>query len=283
MPTPYIKKLANIHNTSVGKSEGRWENAKQQAAKQGHGEDFAYITGIYKKMMGEDVSEMSLKQFLKITEMDDVSDIGYGSPTDEEPCDDEFCDDELDLDLEDDLEGEEGHELADVLSPEELDDEEGEFGDEEFPEDEFGDEEFPEDEFGDEEFPEDEFEVREGTGQTAKAKLIHQVNKSSKKLAKVRKNSGFDDLPKGQAKEQKRVIKGLNNTGVKNLTTKVYKEDEDLMSPMSFLNELMMLDEGNKPKKKSLKKAAKSVYHRDYVKTKNKPYRKYDPSERGND
>lgn len=263
MPTPYIKKLADKHNTSVGKAEGRWENAKQQAAKQGHSEDFAYITGIYKKMMGEDVSEMSLKQFLKITEMDDVSDIGYGSPLDdeEEPCDDEVCDDEFDLDLEDEIDGEEGHELADVLSPEELDDEEGEFGDDEF--------------------PEDEFEVREGAGQTAKAKLMHQVNKSSKQIAKVRKNSGFDDLPKGQTKEQKRVIKGLNKVGVNNLTRKVYKEDEDLSSPMSFLNELMMLDEGDKPKKKSLKKAAKSVYHRDYVKTKNKPYRKYDPSERG--
>lgn len=279
MPTPYIKKLAAKHHTSVGKSEGRWEKAKQQAAKQGHGEDFAYVTSIYKKMMGEDVSEMSLKQFLKITEMDDVSDIGYGSPLDdEEPCDDELCDDELDLDLEDDIddediEGENGHELVDVLSPDELDDEEGEFGDEEFPEDEFSD---------GEEFPEDEFEVREGAGHTAKSKLIHQVNRSSKQLAKVRKKSGFDDLPKGQAKEQKRVIKGLNNLGVKNLTTKLYKEDEDMPS-MSLLSELMVLDEGDKQKKKSLKKAAKSVYHRDYMKTKNKPYRKYDPSERGND
>lgn len=278
MPTPYIKKLAKKHHTSVGKSEGRWEKAKQQTAKQGHSEDFAYITGIYKKMMGEDVSEMSLKQFLQITEMDDVSDIGYGSPTDEEePCDDEFCDDELDLDLEDDLDSEEGHELVDVLSPEELDDEEGDI------DGEMGDEEFPEDEFGDEEFPEEddsEFEFREGVGHTTKAKLIRQVNKSSKKLAKVRKNSGFDDLPKGQAKEQKRVVKGLNNLGVKNLTTKLYKEDEDFSSPMSFLNELMVLDE-SKSKKKPMKKAAKAVYHRDYVKTKNKPYRKYDPSERG--
>jgi hypothetical protein len=47
---------------------------------------------------------------------------------------------------------------------------------------------------------------------------------------------------------------------------------------MSLLRELMQLDEGAK-KKKPLKKAAKAVYHRDYVKTKNKPYRKYDPDE----
>ena len=44
---------------------------------------------------------------------------------------------------------------------------------------------------------------------------------------------------------------------------------------MDFLREL--LEEGKK--KKPLKQAAKSVYHRDYEKTKNKPYRKYDPEE----
>lgn len=44
--------------------------------------------------------------------------------------------------------------------------------------------------------------------------------------------------------------------------------------PMALLKEMMQLEEAKKP---SLKKAAKSVYHRDYMKTKNKPYRKYDP------
>lgn len=37
-----------------------------------------------------------------------------------------------------------------------------------------------------------------------------------------------------------------------------------------------VLEEGKK-KKKSLKKVARRVYHRDYEKTKNKPYRNYDP------
>jgi len=45
---------------------------------------------------------------------------------------------------------------------------------------------------------------------------------------------------------------------------------------MEFLREL--LTEAAK-KKKPLKKAAQSVYHRDYMKTRNKPYRKYDPDE----
>ncbi|MGZ8924612.1 MAG: hypothetical protein ACXW2E_01890 [Nitrososphaeraceae archaeon] len=41
---------------------------------------------------------------------------------------------------------------------------------------------------------------------------------------------------------------------------------------MEFLKELTQINEA---KKKPLKKAAKAVYHRDYVRTKNKPYRKY--------
>lgn len=42
--------------------------------------------------------------------------------------------------------------------------------------------------------------------------------------------------------------------------------------PMALLKEMLQLDEA---KKKPLKKAAKSVYHRDYMKTKNKSYRQY--------
>lgn len=43
--------------------------------------------------------------------------------------------------------------------------------------------------------------------------------------------------------------------------------------PMQLLKEMLMME----AKKVPLKKAAKSVYHRDYLRTKNKPYRKYDP------
>lgn len=48
---------------------------------------------------------------------------------------------------------------------------------------------------------------------------------------------------------------------------------------MELLRELLDLTEKVEGKKKKLKKTAAAVYHRDYVKTKNKPYRKYDPSE----
>lgn len=50
---------------------------------------------------------------------------------------------------------------------------------------------------------------------------------------------------------------------------------------MELLRELLQLDESSKKadKKKPLKRAAAAVYHRDYIKTRRKPYRKYDPSE----
>lgn len=49
---------------------------------------------------------------------------------------------------------------------------------------------------------------------------------------------------------------------------------------MEMLKELLQLDEAEKKKKlKVSKKAAHAVYRRDYLKTKNKPYRKYDPED----
>jgi hypothetical protein len=44
--------------------------------------------------------------------------------------------------------------------------------------------------------------------------------------------------------------------------------------PMELLKEMLTITEA---KKVPLKKAARSVYHRDYEKTKNRSYRKYDP------
>lgn len=50
---------------------------------------------------------------------------------------------------------------------------------------------------------------------------------------------------------------------------------------MEMLKELLQLDEAEKKKKKKKvsKVAAKAVYHRDYEKTKKKPYRQYDSAE----
>lgn len=52
---------------------------------------------------------------------------------------------------------------------------------------------------------------------------------------------------------------------------------------MELLKELYaILEEAKKTKKKKsvAKSAAAAVYHRDYMRTKHKPYRDYDPDER---
>lgn len=49
-----FKKQADQMHFGMGvKNEALWSKAKAQAEKEGHGDDYAYITGIYKKMGGE--------------------------------------------------------------------------------------------------------------------------------------------------------------------------------------------------------------------------------------
>jgi hypothetical protein len=53
MPIPYVKKLAKKHGTSIRESEGKWGEAKKAAEKQGKGDNYGYVTQIYKSMMHE--------------------------------------------------------------------------------------------------------------------------------------------------------------------------------------------------------------------------------------
>jgi hypothetical protein len=53
MPTTYVKKLASKHGVSTRKAEQKWAEAKKAAAKEGEGENYAYVTSIFKKMMHE--------------------------------------------------------------------------------------------------------------------------------------------------------------------------------------------------------------------------------------
>lgn len=56
MPRSYIKKTAKKHHTTIKKAEEKWNKAKSIAKKQGQGDNYALITGIYKKMIGESIS-----------------------------------------------------------------------------------------------------------------------------------------------------------------------------------------------------------------------------------
>lgn len=49
MPANYIQSLSKKYNISVDKLEKVWDRAKELAKDQGREDDFAYITGIFKK------------------------------------------------------------------------------------------------------------------------------------------------------------------------------------------------------------------------------------------
>lgn len=61
MPTGYVKKLARKHGVSTGSAESQWKKAKKAALKSGHGENFAYVTSIFKNMMHEAPEAPTLK------------------------------------------------------------------------------------------------------------------------------------------------------------------------------------------------------------------------------
>jgi alpha-L-fucosidase len=52
MPSNVLASLAKQAGVSLDKAEEYWDRAKEQAAKQGHKDDYAYIVGIVKKMLG---------------------------------------------------------------------------------------------------------------------------------------------------------------------------------------------------------------------------------------
>lgn len=60
MPSAYVKKLATKDKSIKGKKldmkelERRWDKAKKIASDSGHAKEWDYITGIFKKMVGEE-------------------------------------------------------------------------------------------------------------------------------------------------------------------------------------------------------------------------------------
>ena len=65
MPQAYVSKLAKEHGVSTSKAEGHWAKAKAAAEKEGKGENYGYITSIFKKMMHESAYIPSLKDITK--------------------------------------------------------------------------------------------------------------------------------------------------------------------------------------------------------------------------
>lgn len=55
MPTSYIRELADEGKGSVESLEKKWGEAKEKAVAEGHGGDYAYVTTIFKSMVGASV------------------------------------------------------------------------------------------------------------------------------------------------------------------------------------------------------------------------------------
>ena len=76
MPTPLIKKLAKEGKGTIKELEKKWKQAKAIAHNEGHEEDWAYITAIFKKMIneGEEMNreKPSFKQFYESLDRDDT-------------------------------------------------------------------------------------------------------------------------------------------------------------------------------------------------------------------
>lgn len=52
MPTPLIKKLVRQGKGSVSELENKWDRAKERAREQGEEKNWAYVTTIFKRMVG---------------------------------------------------------------------------------------------------------------------------------------------------------------------------------------------------------------------------------------
>ncbi len=69
MPQAYVKKLAEKHGLSLSEAEAKWSKAKKAAEKNGHTDDYGYVTSIFKKMM----HEASLVQILVAATIKDTA------------------------------------------------------------------------------------------------------------------------------------------------------------------------------------------------------------------
>ena len=53
MPQPYVDKIVREKGISKSEAESKWATAERLAREQGRSGDYAYIMGIFKKMVGE--------------------------------------------------------------------------------------------------------------------------------------------------------------------------------------------------------------------------------------
>lgn len=69
MPTAYIKKLAGEGKGSVSSLEKKWDEAKAKAHGEGKGSNYAYITSIFKNMVGASVELNAASRILATSDL----------------------------------------------------------------------------------------------------------------------------------------------------------------------------------------------------------------------
>jgi hypothetical protein len=67
MPTAYIEKLAKEGKGSKSELEKKWAKAKAIAASEGQGDNYAFIVGIFKKMIKEEQEKRETSRILSFS------------------------------------------------------------------------------------------------------------------------------------------------------------------------------------------------------------------------
>jgi hypothetical protein len=71
MPNNIVKSFAEKTNKSVEYVEKKWDEAKIKSEKEGHKNDYPYIVGILKNLLGINESVLSFQEFDMCDEIND--------------------------------------------------------------------------------------------------------------------------------------------------------------------------------------------------------------------
>lgn len=78
MPNAYIQKLAKKGKFDEDELERRWSKAKKLAADKGEAGNYAYVTGIFKRMVGEALTFAELDAILVVEDGAPVTAVASG-------------------------------------------------------------------------------------------------------------------------------------------------------------------------------------------------------------
>ena len=78
MPTSFVKTMADKHNMSVADAEKKWQEAKDAAATQGQKDNYAYVTQVFKNLIGEKTASVK-SAFLTTDDLREAAQRAYAN------------------------------------------------------------------------------------------------------------------------------------------------------------------------------------------------------------